>query len=86
LRIDGVTAAGRSVRIAASTVAGEGSCPGCGAVSTRVHSGYQRTLGDAAVGGRELLIVLRVRRFFCGNSECVKTTFAEQVPGLSVRH
>jgi hypothetical protein len=33
-----------------------------------------------------VLIDLQVRRFFCGNPGCAKTTFAEQVPGLTVRY
>ena len=37
-------------------------------------------------GGQEVLIHLRARRFFCGNVACAKATFAEQVPGLTVRY
>ena len=33
-----------------------------------------------------MLIDLQVRRFFCGNLACAKTTFAEQVPGLTTRY
>jgi MoxR-like ATPase len=33
-----------------------------------------------------VLIDLQVRRFFCGNPGCAKTTFAEQVPGLTTRY
>ena len=33
-----------------------------------------------------MLIDLQVRRFFCGNPRCAKTTFAEQVPGLTTRY
>jgi transposase len=51
-----------------------------------VHSRYQRQLADTAAGGQELLIHLQVRRFFCGNGACAKTTFAEQVPGLTTRY
>jgi transposase len=54
-------------------------------LSRRVHSRYQRRLGDAAAGGQEVLIHLQVRRFFCGNQGCAKVTFAEQVPGLTTR-
>ena len=52
----------------------------------RVHSSYQRRLADTASGGQEVLIDLQVRRFFCGNPGCAKTTFAEQVPGLTTRY
>jgi transposase len=54
--------------------------------STRVHGRYERTLTDVAIGGRQVLVRLRVRRFRCGNSDCLVGTFVEQVPGLTVRH
>jgi transposase len=50
-----------------------------------VHSGYHRRLPDAAVAGREVLIQQRVRRLFCENAVCAQKTFAEQVPGLTIR-
>ena len=70
----------------ARTCASEAACTGCGAVSRRVHSSYQRQLADTASGGREVLIDLQGRRFFCSNPTCGKTTFAEQVPGLTTRY
>ena len=39
-----------------------------------------------AAGGREVLICLTVRRFFCPVPACAKVTFAEQVGGLTSRH
>src|SRR5580700_8300699 len=84
--VERVSAAGRSVHGLARTCAGEAACTGCGVVSRRVHGGYQRRLADTASGGQEVLIDLQVRRFFCGNPACGKTTFAEQVPGLSTRY
>ena len=71
---------GQSVRIEASAVTSEAVCPGCGRVSSRAHSRYVRRLSDAAVGGQEVLLRLRVRRFFCDNRECARRTFAEQIP------
>ncbi|MEV8510583.1 transposase family protein [Actinoplanes sp. NPDC051475] len=51
-----------------ATVRGEvGVCPACSKPSVRVHSRYRRTLTDAPVAGRLIRILLRVRRFFCGN-------------------
>jgi transposase len=72
--------------VLARACASEAACTGCGVVSRRVHSGYQRRLADTASGGREVLIDLQVRRFFCGNPGCARTTFAEQVQGLTVRY
>ena len=86
MAVERVSVAGRSVHVLARACAGEAACTGCGAVSRRVHSSYQRQLADTASGGREMLIDLQVRRFFCGNPGCAKTTFAEQVPGLTTRY
>ena len=61
-------------------------CPACGTVSGRVHSRYERRLSDKAVSGQETTIELTVRRFFCLAGACQKVTFAEQVPGLTVRY
>jgi transposase len=74
------------VHVLARTCAREAACPGCGVVSRRVHSSCRRQLADTASGGQEVLIDLQVRRFFCGNPGCGKTTFAEQVPGLTTRY
>ncbi|MEV5540114.1 ISL3 family transposase [Saccharopolyspora shandongensis] len=74
------------VRIEASTLTGRVACPGCGTLSERVHSRYQRRLSDTAISGREVLIRLRVRRLFCDNTECAKKTFAEMVPELAARY
>lgn len=74
------------MHILARTCAGAAACTGCGTVSRRVHSSYGRRLADTSSGGREVLIDLQVRRFFCGNAECARKTFAEQVPGLTARY
>ncbi|MFI9042630.1 ISL3 family transposase [Streptomyces sp. NPDC053726] len=61
-------------------------CSGCGVVSDWTHSRYVRHLADAAFGGRPVRIDLSVRRLYCENGSCPKVTFAEQVPGLTVRY
>jgi transposase len=77
VRVEVVNVKGSSVRIAASTPGGKMACPGCGTESARVNSGYEQRLSDAAVGGQEVLICLRVRRLFCDNLDCGRKTFAE---------
>ena len=62
------------------------ACPGCGVVSSRVHSRYERRLADAAVGGQRVVIRLRARRFFCGAQGCPACTFAEQLDGLTTAY
>jgi transposase len=78
--------AGAVVLIEASALDRPAACPTCGTVSAWVHSRYQRRLSDTAIAGREVSIRLRVRRLFCGNSDCARTTFAEQIPDLTGRH
>ena len=74
------------MHVLARTCAAGAACPACGVTSAQVHSRYQRWLADTASGGQQVLIHLHVRRFFCRNSCCAKTTFAEQVPGLTTRY
>ncbi|MFF2409985.1 transposase family protein [Streptomyces sp. NPDC058092] len=61
-------------------------CSGCGVVSDWIHSRYVRHLADAAIGGHPVRVDLSVRRLYCENASCPKVTFAEQVPGLTVRY
>ncbi|WP_433501477.1 ISL3 family transposase [Sphaerimonospora sp. CA-214678] len=77
---------GRSVRIRARTRTSQAACSRCGTVSQRVHSSYERRVCDTAVGGQEIVLHLRVRRFRCENDDCGRKTFAEQVTGLTVRY
>ncbi|RSM77815.1 ISL3 family transposase [Kibdelosporangium aridum] len=74
------------VRIEARTSGAPAACPDCGLMSGRVHSRYNRHLSDTATAGREVLVRLTVRRLFCDNPDCARTTFAEQVPELAARH
>ena len=77
---------GRSARVVARATAASARCPDCGTVSRRVHSRYERQLQDTAADGCEVVICLIVRRFRCLSPECGKSTFAEQVDGLTSRH
>ncbi|MRH93410.1 hypothetical protein GFY24_39390 [Nocardia sp. SYP-A9097] len=85
VRIDGVEPQGSSVRIDAHTWVESVSCPRCSTPSTHVHSRYDRTLTDLAIGGRHMTVRLRVRRFRCREKYCEQKIFAEQVPGLQCR-
>jgi hypothetical protein len=59
---------------------------GCGTLSEWSNSRYVRHLADAALGDRPVRIDLSVRRLCCENAACPNITFAEQVPGLTVRY
>lgn len=61
----------------------EGTCPYCGHKSKKVHSRYVRVIHDLSILGHRVIIYLEVRKYFCHNLQCRKTTFAEQ-PGTEV--
>ena len=86
VEVEGISQAGGPVRILGRTRSVWAACPGCGAVSRRVHSRYQRRLLDTAIGGSEVVICLAVRRFLCLSPDCAKVTFAAQVSELTSKH
>jgi transposase len=77
---------GGVVVIEARARSGTAACPGCGERSDRVHGRYERSLADAAIGGRPVRIRLRVRRFRCVKTSCARRTFVEQVADLTTRY
>ncbi|MGN9913933.1 transposase family protein [Phytohabitans sp. LJ34] len=86
LRITNVLAKGPTVRVHAESGSVAARCPDCSTVSRRVHSRYERWLLDTPVAGRETVLHLRVRRFFCILADCVRRIFAEQIDGVTARH
>jgi transposase len=81
-----IAVTGGLLLVLARARAATAACPMCGTESGRVHSRYDRRLADAAIGGRQVEIRLEVRRFFCPAPGCRRTTFAEQVDGLTTRY
>lgn len=59
------------------------ACPLCGAISSRVHSHYTRTLADLPSQGRVVTVQVQARRFRCGRSGCVRQVFAERLPEVA---
>jgi transposase len=86
VRVESVVSEENWALVTASAQGDPSPCPACGSVAARVHSNYQRRLQDAAIGGRATTIELTVRRFFCDNTDCTRTTFVEQVAGLASRY
>lgn len=60
----------------------EAVCPDCGHASEHVHSQYQRTVHDVPSGGRQVVLRLCVRKFFCRDQSCQRKVFAERIPSL----
>src|SRR5258708_22693894 len=79
LHVEAVEDLGDRVKITARTRIAESSCSACGTVSSRGHSWSVRQLEDETIGGRPVVIALRLRRHFCVNPMCDAVTFTEQV-------
>ena len=58
-------------------------CPLCSQPATRIHSRYRRTLAAVPSAGRQLVLSLVVRKFFCQTSHCPRRIFAERFPDLA---
>jgi transposase len=86
LYVEQVEPGGTGVVVQARSRAAGAGCPACGMWSSRVHSGYVRTVADGPAGGRPVVIRLAVRRFSCPNPACPRVTFVEQVDGVTGRY
>src|SRR5258708_31192520 len=62
------------------------ACPDCSQESVKVHSRYPRTLADVSLMDYAVVLRVQVRRFFCSNPACARTTFAESFAGLAVAY
>src|SRR5690349_12569556 len=72
-----------TITITASVAASSAVCPDCAQSSAHIHSSYARRLHDLPWGGLPVRFILTVRRFFCDTPNCSRTTFVEQVVGLT---
>jgi transposase len=80
-RIEQITPDGPThLRIAARSFQRARRCPNCGRVSRAGHSRYKRRLADLPSLGRSVSLHLRVRRFYCRNTDCARRTFVERLP------
>ncbi|MEO3829686.1 ISL3 family transposase [Actinomadura sp. B10D3] len=86
VQVDSLTEVEDGVVVTARTQTTSAVCHQCGTPAARRHSRYRRRLHDLAAGGRPVVIVLEVSRFFCDNTACERRTFAEQVPVVTRRH
>ncbi|CAL9329990.1 ISL3 family transposase [Streptomyces sp. enrichment culture] len=86
VRVERVSDSSDVLVVEAVSTARPGRCPDCRKRARRTHSSYQRDLDERPLGSRRVIIRLRVRRYFCDRGSCFRTTFVEQVPGLSARY
>jgi transposase len=86
LSIDQIIISREAIFVRTMTNGRSASCPTCARESERVHSRYVRKLGDAPWYGNVVRLQVKVRRFFCVNSDCARQTFAERLSELAQHH
>jgi len=70
------------IRIYASVKSHRSRCPSCGKYSKRVHDYYYRTITDLPVFQHKTVILLKTRKFKCGNNRCHRKVFSENTPNI----
>ncbi len=80
--IEKITSGSDRIVISLFTTPQTGRCPQCGNLSTKVHSRYQRRVADLPWEGIAVQLKIRVRRFFCGSSDCDRRIFCELLPDV----
>ncbi len=86
LGIDTIELHDQTVVVSLHATSPTAACLRGGTVGSRVHSCYQRTLTDAAFGGRCLVLKLLVRKWICREASCSQRIFAERFPTLVQRY
>jgi len=86
LTINEIDDAGEVIVVRARTRGGAVQCPSCGTLTRQVHAFHERVPADVPVGGRRVLVRVRVRRMRCRAQGCSRQTFREQVPGVLERY
>lgn len=56
----------------------EVTCPYCGVIASRIHSGYIKEFHDLPIQDIQVAILINNRKFFCMNPECSHKTFSER--------
>ena len=79
-RISSVENTDERLTIGAEAKSGRARCPDCQVLSRAIHSHYQRSPRDLPVSGKQVRLVLAVRRFRCRNAACSRKIFCERLP------
>jgi transposase len=85
LAVERVIPSADQITIVTTLRAATATCPGCDQSSARIHGHSQRRLMDLPSQGRPAALLIRVRRFCCGNPSCARQTFAEPLGAIAAR-
>jgi transposase len=82
LHIERVTASANELLVQVISSSPKACCSLCSAPAERIHSRYTRQVADLPCVGRQVTLLLTVRKFFCPNPACPRKIFTEQFPEL----
>jgi transposase len=80
MRIEQIQITENGLVIAVVATSSTSCCPLCSEASSSLHCHYRRVLRDAPCAGRQVQLLLTVRKFSCRNSYCPRKVFAERLP------
>jgi transposase len=82
LRVDDFLPAPDAITVTATTIAPTAECPACAQPSNQVHGRYVRRIRDLSCLGRQVVLLLTVRKFLCCNKACPRSIFCERLPQI----
>src|SRR5438552_18456248 len=93
MRLDQIQITEHGLMITVVAISPTSCCPLCSELSSSIHCHYQRTLRDVPCAGRQVQLILTVRKFSCRNLYCPRKVFAERFPAfvepwarMTIRH
>jgi transposase len=78
-QLNKISADETSITLVLTMTSATAACPLCHQASSRVHSGYNRTLADLPWARIPICLRLHVRRFFCDQIDCPRRIFTERL-------
>ena len=83
LEVAEASVAGMVLTIHIVATAKSSTCPLCAHAATRIRSYYTRLVADVPCGGRQVQLVLHVRKFRCETADCPRHIFDSEASPFS---
>ena len=83
MRIEPIQITENGLVITVAATSPTSCCPLCSQPSSSIHCHYRRILRDVPCAGRQVQLVLTVRKFSCRNPLCERKVFAERLPAFA---
>src|SRR6266566_4860816 len=79
VEVASTTVTGQILTLSLVATAPTAMCPLCGHASLHIRSSYTRHVADVPYAGRQVQLILRVRKFRCDTTDCPRRVFAERL-------